>query len=506
MLDIKKILFSNKSDSEGYILLDDNKSKSEKNKYIKIRNGCFIVISILSVVLFGGFIVNIIACLQKRDLLSAVKESQNRNLRGDITLSDMGLDGFEFVDPKNTDGPITINRKKDDGKKRVLKDLILDNNEKNFESFYYDYESYDNLDTILKKDDEYLCEVGEPSEFRGYNVSCPKHYTIEIDEAFYGRYAFDTTRCPTRNKKKVQFKNLLTKTKCGKDSTKIVKELCEGEKECTIKPSYTYFSAPCPTIHKYLHVKYHCKKNEELKKPKIAVVMFANKIVPNTVYENSVSEFYQYCKIHGYKFIFNNDRYDTIRNIFYMKLHVLNEAIVRGLKTNEYDWIFWADSDVMITNPNIKLETFIPTDDNVNFIAATDRHGLNAGAFMLRVHPWTLDYIDRAISFAYYYKKKLKYADQTSLNNVLVMDKEHSHYVVVPQHWFNNYPGMIQPGDFLAHFAGFKDKSLGIKKTNERLKTFDNHFASQTNESLRKEVLEYYENQKKNKTYLKKQA
>ncbi|OUM60962.1 glycosyltransferase family 34 protein [Piromyces sp. E2] len=233
--------------------------------------------------------------------------------------------------------------------------------------------------------------------------------------------------------------------------------------------------------------------------------MFANKISPNTVYENSISEFYQYCKIHGYKFIFNNKRYNTNRNIFYMKLNVLLDAVIQGLKTEEYNWIFWTDSDVMIANPNIKIESFIPKDDRIHFIAASDRHGLNAGVFMLRVHPWTLDYLNRALSIAYFKKEVLRFSDQSSLNNVLVEDKEDEHYVIVPQHWFNNYPNKLKPGDFLFHFAGSRSKSKSLIELRKKVKSIENYMSSQTNESLRKEVLKYYKKQEKEKTYLKHQ-
>jgi len=67
--------------------------------------------------------------------------------------------------------------------------------------------------------------------------------------------------------------------------------------------------------------------------------MYANSIKPNSLYENSVSEFYQYAKVHGYKFKFSSKKYDNGRNLFYMKLHVIIEALIEGLKTNEYDWI-----------------------------------------------------------------------------------------------------------------------------------------------------------------------
>jgi len=67
--------------------------------------------------------------------------------------------------------------------------------------------------------------------------------------------------------------------------------------------------------------------------------MYSDVIKPNTVCEHAISDFYQYSDIHGYKFILNSDGYDDEREIYYMKLHVIQEAIVNGLKNKEYDWI-----------------------------------------------------------------------------------------------------------------------------------------------------------------------
>ncbi len=67
--------------------------------------------------------------------------------------------------------------------------------------------------------------------------------------------------------------------------------------------------------------------------------MFANNIDVNSVYENAISEFYQYAKYHGYKFILDRYRYDTEREIFYMKLNMIIENIIKSLKDKSYDWI-----------------------------------------------------------------------------------------------------------------------------------------------------------------------
>jgi len=67
--------------------------------------------------------------------------------------------------------------------------------------------------------------------------------------------------------------------------------------------------------------------------------MFSNKIDVNSVYENAISEFYQYAKYHGYKFELNRYRYDTEREIFYMKLNMIIEYLIKSLKEKTYDWI-----------------------------------------------------------------------------------------------------------------------------------------------------------------------
>jgi len=363
-----------------------------------------------------------------------------------------------------------------------------------FEKFYYDYEAFDKLEEIIPREEEYLCQVNYPTEgVDGYYLTCPKHYTLVIDDSFYGRYANDTTHCPVDIHGKSEITNLYVKRKCGRNTKFRVNELCGGRVECNLKPAKPFFGNPCKNKNKYLHVKYHCQKDIELVKPKFAIVTFINKANVNSIYENAISEFYQYADIHGYKFIPNRVRYDKGRDIYYMKLHVLVEAVINGLKHKEYDWVFWVDGDCMIANPNIKLESFIPEDNKIHFIAARNRHGLNAGVMLLRVHEWTLDFLMRSISFAFFHKnKKLGFADQSALNDVLTGDEENEHYVIVTQSWFNTFPNKRNPGDFLLHFAGRYNKTGDMKKTIKELRNETDYTTAKTNRQMREEVLNYY--------------
>lgn len=53
----------------------------------------------------------------------------------------------------------------------------------------------------------------------------------------------------------------------------------------------------------------------------------------------------------------------------------------------------WFDGDIVLMNPKIPLEIFLPPDDDWNHIHAlvtNDHRGLNNGVFFLRVHEWSV--------------------------------------------------------------------------------------------------------------------
>ncbi|ORX65231.1 hypothetical protein BCR32DRAFT_226203 [Anaeromyces robustus] len=404
-------------------------------------------------------------------------------------------EGFTFVNPNITNGPITINKEKDDGTKRNLFNMI------NHESdhFYYNHNEFNKLTNETEVKSEYFCEMYygiRPERMTPYEISCPAHYTIVIDKAFYGRYANDTENCPNSNITPEVIEKIKPKD-CGYEPINFLKERCEGRQYCNIIVKNFFFKDRCYGVFKYLNVKYHCVKEPELKKERIAIVMFSNRINPNSIDENSISEFYQYSKIHGYDFFVNTKNYNPDRKIYYMKTLSVLEKVIEGLKENKYDWIFWADSDTMIMNPNIKLESFLPNEkmNKVHFIAGVDWCGLQAGVFFIRVHEWSLNMLMRALSYCYYVDKFIIFDDQSSINNVLTGEDidESEHYVIVPQKWFNNHKKAVAKGDFLLHIMGDRDRKdeIGLEFRN-RLKG-DDEWNKKTNEEMRKEVLEYYD-------------
>jgi len=407
-------------------------------------------------------------------------------------------EGFIPVDENVLNGPITTNREKDNGKKRNLYSMIRNEDD----SYYYNYNEFNKLKNETSIQSVYFCEMYSrlrPEVLKGFDLSCPNHYTIVIDKAFYGRYANDTINCKTNFTPEILKK---IKNDCGYEPLKNIKYSCEGKSYCSLKPMNSFYKDHCHGVLKYLHIDYHCIKKPELRKEKISIISFYDGIEYNSIYEHSVSEFYQYANIHGYEFQFTNFNYIPESNIFFMKFQTIIDKLIEGLKYGNIDWIFWVDNDVIILNPNIKLETFLPNEkmNKIHLIAAYDYNGrkdyccgINAGILLIRVHEWSLNVFMRAISYPYYNKNMyLENHDQTSLNNILIEFNEADHYVVVPPHWMNKRD--ITKGEFLYHIMGggrkYKDRKLYqfLNKSKN-----DEEWYTKTNKELRKEVLEYYD-------------
>ncbi|ORX42627.1 hypothetical protein BCR36DRAFT_400247 [Piromyces finnis] len=228
--------------------------------------------------------------------------------------------------------------------------------------------------------------------------------------------------------------------------------------------------------------------------------MFYNDIESNSIDENAISEIYQYAKIHKYNLKLNKNVYNKDKSIYYMKLSVILETIVEGLKKKNYDWVFWVNSDVSITNPGIKLETFLPTDENVHFLASSDNDGLNDGVFFIRVHPWSYDILLNAFSYSHYNKGKfLKFAEQTCLNNILSDESHKDHYVIVPNEWFNVNFDDRKKGDFIVHFKDIEFKNE--KAMNLRKEINNEWYEASNNKDLRKEVLDYYQKSRSSQSH-----
>jgi len=351
-----------------------------------------------------------------------------------------------------------------------------------------------------------FCSVSNyhtPEYYEGHKIDCPVGNVLKIDDVYFGRRAGDKEQClkdQDGNKYEEKFITVTSEEKCELHPVNKIKELCENKRHCYIKPTSGLYGEPCRERSYYMDVTYHCVEHEK-EDPKFAVVMFADNVKEDSIYEHAISQFAQYSDIHNYQFFLDTKVIDPERQIFYMKLYSIMKHLMEGLETKAYDWIFWVDGDVTLVNPNIKLDAFIPPEDqdDIHLVISDDYIGLNAGIFLIRVHPWSLNFLMKACSYTYYNKEKnLPYADQSAMLHVLLDFKEEGHYIAVPQNWFNSYccssdtyEGHVEKGDFLQHFAGQVNKENDVENF-RKLVSQDDSWYSRTNSEMRKTVLKYY--------------
>lgn len=79
----------------------------------------------------------------------------------------------------------------------------------------------------------------------------------------------------------------------------------------------------------------------------------------------------------------------------------------------------WHDADIVVMNPEIPLDIFIPPSPEfsyVNLLYTNDRNGLNNGVFLIRVNEWAIRLLSAVIAYHTFKPDvKLKYTEQSAL-------------------------------------------------------------------------------------------
>jgi hypothetical protein len=139
-----------------------------------------------------------------------------------------------------------------------------------------------------------------------------------------------------------------------------------------------------------------------------------------------------------------------------------------------YDWVFYNDTDSLIMNYNIKLESFI--DNNYDLIVSYDINGLNSGQWFIKNTPWAYNFLTKV-----YNRNEFSsfggWADQVSFCNTWLYSGEAMQKTkVVSQKLFNCYlyetfgkndegdfpnweQGQFELGDFCLHLCGLDVKT-----------------------------------------------
>lgn len=179
-----------------------------------------------------------------------------------------------------------------------------------------------------------------------------------------------------------------------------------------------------------------------------------------------------YCEKHGYHLsVFKNTPYQNYTG---------KEKMKQILEVCKYgDIAMVIDADAIITNPEIKIESFI--DDEHDFYITKHVGNINAGVFILRFTQWTELFINKLLPsigkekvhceqdaimeymVAHPNNKKIKILPHPSINSFdYSLYKEHTDKIGSYEDW--------KPNDFVLHLPGTgmelrKKKLSEVKQT-----------------------------------------
>lgn len=178
----------------------------------------------------------------------------------------------------------------------------------------------------------------------------------------------------------------------------------------------------------------------------------------------------EYCTKYNYKLSIKQSEDNDIT----LTKHVL---IKENLLAKESDWLCWIDTDALIMNMQVSLDSFIVP--NAEFIIGEDWNGLNSGIFLIKVCNNAIKFMDSVMSYIptdydkahtpywWYTSEQCAYTRSLSyINTAIVHHSFFNGYIIGPRpdnDWRNYNIGPFDPnwqekrfsaGDFILHFVG----------------------------------------------------
>lgn len=203
---------------------------------------------------------------------------------------------------------------------------------------------------------------------------------------------------------------------------------------------------------------------------------------PNPLYERALATHDAHNEKFGYPFYVLREQ--TLPGYWSKPAYLLRLLLteLEKPKSQRLEWLVWVDGDVVIMNPNIPLEIFLPPSpkwDHIHAIVTNDHRGLNNGVFFLRVHEYSVWLMNSCLNTQIHQPDlELEFGDQSALQYWLNLERFRNNTVHVPQRWFNAYAGYrgastdlfadplkptykyqansVKEGDLLVHHAGHK--------------------------------------------------
>ncbi|KAK3725352.1 hypothetical protein LTR37_000322 [Vermiconidia calcicola] len=182
----------------------------------------------------------------------------------------------------------------------------------------------------------------------------------------------------------------------------------------------------------------------------------------NELYEAAIRSHEEHNDMHGYDTQVLREK--IVDNYWSKPTYLLSLLVTEMAKPVEErtEWLMWFGPDVILLNPQIPLEIFLPPSDfiNTHFLGTHDQEGINCGVFFLRVHEWSVRMMIEVLTVLKSHidvKENPESQVQKALQTVITSDQFRGHVNYQPRTWYNAYQlGMDEfegePGNLLVHF------------------------------------------------------
>lgn len=175
----------------------------------------------------------------------------------------------------------------------------------------------------------------------------------------------------------------------------------------------------------------------------------------------------EYCKKHKYDLFIYHESLDTSRHPAWSKILAIQKHLA------DYKWILWIDSDALIMNHNVKIESLI--DNKYDFIVSPGVHfRCNTGIFLIKNSEWSNWFLKTVYEQTQFIYPQCCW-EQDAINYLYDSNPEvtKKFKIILPK-FLNTHPNdykdfvfksstKYKKGDFIIHFYGNKDKEAQMK-------------------------------------------
>ena len=126
--------------------------------------------------------------------------------------------------------------------------------------------------------------------------------------------------------------------------------------------------------------------------------------------------------------------------------------------------IRWVDADLILINPSVPLEIFLPPHDfqHIHFLGNRDQNGLNTGTFFIHVHEWSVKMLVKSMAYPMFLPDVdlTNSMDQKAMAYVINETEFRDGVMFQPRPWYNTYEWHHgyegSKGSLLVHFPGLE--------------------------------------------------